>query len=161
MSYLYLTSISFTGTYLWNSWSEEWVVLYDDSTMAWFKVRPRYQTSFACNLEEFGKITQETFNQGIKGPWIGPWIDRSRCDTKFHLNPFICHVGTCPLQWQFFFCYILIRNEEYVRDIVIFWLTLKLYYTRKSRVIVKNKNHDFVMGVMNHSTKKNYTPVAR
>ncbi|XP_047994426.1 uncharacterized protein LOC125232709 [Leguminivora glycinivorella] len=23
--------------YLWNSWSEEWVVLYDDSTMAWFK----------------------------------------------------------------------------------------------------------------------------
>ncbi|GBP77772.1 hypothetical protein EVAR_98466_1 [Eumeta japonica] len=23
--------------YLWYSWSEEWVVLYDDSTMAWFK----------------------------------------------------------------------------------------------------------------------------
>ncbi|KPJ01503.1 hypothetical protein RR46_08540, partial [Papilio xuthus] len=27
----------FQGKYLWNSWSEEWVVLYDDSTMAWFK----------------------------------------------------------------------------------------------------------------------------
>jgi hypothetical protein len=23
---------------LWNSWCEEWVVLYDDSTMAWFTV---------------------------------------------------------------------------------------------------------------------------
>ncbi|XP_026490951.1 uncharacterized protein LOC113397023 [Vanessa tameamea] len=23
--------------YLWSTWSEEWVVLYDDSTMAWFK----------------------------------------------------------------------------------------------------------------------------
>lgn len=27
-----------TGQLLWNRWSEEWVVLYDDSTMAWFTV---------------------------------------------------------------------------------------------------------------------------
>lgn len=28
----------FVGQLLWNRWSEEWVVLYDDSTMAWFTV---------------------------------------------------------------------------------------------------------------------------
>lgn len=27
-----------TGQLLWNRWAEEWVVLYDDSTMAWFTV---------------------------------------------------------------------------------------------------------------------------
>lgn len=30
--------IVFLGQILWNRWAEEWVVLYDDSTMAWFTV---------------------------------------------------------------------------------------------------------------------------
>jgi len=28
--------LSFTEQMFWNRWAEEWVVLYDDSTMAWF-----------------------------------------------------------------------------------------------------------------------------
>lgn len=28
----------FPEQFLWHRWTEEWVVLYDDSTMAWFTV---------------------------------------------------------------------------------------------------------------------------
>lgn len=31
----------YIGQLLWNRWAEEWVVLYDDSTMAWFTVSVR------------------------------------------------------------------------------------------------------------------------
>ncbi|EGK96317.1 AGAP013121-PB [Anopheles gambiae str. PEST] len=34
--YLLSSFYSFTEQVLWSRWSEEWVVLYDDSTMAWF-----------------------------------------------------------------------------------------------------------------------------
>lgn len=35
---VYKIVIVYEGQLLWNRWAEEWVELYDDSTMAWFTV---------------------------------------------------------------------------------------------------------------------------
>lgn len=58
------SKIFFSGDWLWRSWSEEWVVLYEDSTLAWFKdkgtqsPRGRIRLSEAPDLLAVGEWTR-------------------------------------------------------------------------------------------------------
>lgn len=66
---------------LWtNSWSEEWVVLYDDSTMAWFTVS--FITKSCCCLSEYGRNDTSALQMMVKFSLVLPRYPNLAFDMK-------------------------------------------------------------------------------